>query len=122
MGNFSTTGQTQQSVPISVESTVSVKSLQNDSNNIQNIDTNNTKPKIYKLDELQKHIKQDDLWIALHGKVYNITDFLYEHPGGTIIWDGGGKDASKMFDDVGHSDEAKNMLHKFYIGDLDKSS
>jgi cytochrome b involved in lipid metabolism len=29
-----------------------------------------------------------------------------------------GKDASDDFDDEGHSDDAREMLAKFYIGDL----
>lgn len=28
------------------------------------------------LDELKKHRRRDDVWIAIHGKVYNVTDFL----------------------------------------------
>lgn len=27
-------------------------------------------------EELQEHRNRDDVWIAIHGKVYNVTDFL----------------------------------------------
>lgn len=30
-----------------------------------------------------------------------------------------GKDATEVFEDIGHSDEARELLEKFYIGDLD---
>lgn len=28
------------------------------------------------VEELKKHRRRDDVWISLHGKVYNVTDFL----------------------------------------------
>lgn len=30
-----------------------------------------------------------------------------------------GKDATESFEDIGHSDEARELLEQFYIGDLD---
>ncbi len=33
--------------------------------------------------ELQKHNSSSDCWIAVHSKIYNVTDFLNEHPGGS---------------------------------------
>ncbi|KAF3798535.1 Cytochrome b2 [Colletotrichum gloeosporioides] len=51
------------------------------------------------LAEVQKHQTVDDCWIALHGKVYDITAFLAEHPGGkAILLKNAGKDASYAFD------------------------
>lgn len=38
-----------------------------------------TVPKI----ELQAHNTEEDCWVAVYGKVYDFTDFLAEHPGGT---------------------------------------
>lgn len=32
--------------------------------------------------ELQKHDSRDDCWIAVHSKVWDLTDFIDEHPGG----------------------------------------
>ena len=31
-----------------------------------------------------------------------------------------GKDATEAFEDIGHSDEAREMLVKYYIGELDE--
>ncbi|GJR59803.1 cytochrome b5-like protein [Tanacetum coccineum] len=31
----------------------------------------------------------------------------------------GGKDATTDFEDVGHSDDARDMMHKYYIGESD---
>lgn len=32
--------------------------------------------------ELAKHNKPDDCWIALRGRVYNVTRYMDFHPGG----------------------------------------
>eukprot|EP00612_Vaucheria_litorea_P005618 CAMPEP_0171465830 /NCGR_PEP_ID=MMETSP0945-20130129/8800_1 /TAXON_ID=109269 /ORGANISM="Vaucheria litorea, Strain CCMP2940" /LENGTH=77 /DNA_ID=CAMNT_0011993613 /DNA_START=16 /DNA_END=249 /DNA_ORIENTATION=- len=54
-------------------------------------------------EELAKHNKADDCWIAVSGHVYNVTDFLGDHPGGKkAILLYAGKDATEEF----------NMLHK----------
>lgn len=36
-------------------------------------------------DELRSHINTDSIWVAVHGKVYDLTRFIYEHPGGEEI-------------------------------------
>lgn len=43
----------------------------------------------------------DDLWIVIHGKVYDLTKFLPEHPGGPrIILKYAGQDATDAFDPI----------------------
>jgi hypothetical protein len=37
--------------------------------------------KAYSLDELRNHSSETDCWLAIHGKVYDVTEFLDEHPG-----------------------------------------
>ena len=32
--------------------------------------------------DLRKHAKDDDCWIAVHSKIYDVTNFLDSHPGG----------------------------------------
>ncbi|OJJ06020.1 hypothetical protein ASPVEDRAFT_140035 [Aspergillus versicolor CBS 583.65] len=51
--------------------------------------------------ELQKHTTPDDCWIIVHSRIYDITAFLDEHPGGSaIILKYAGNDASKAYDEV----------------------
>ena len=74
---------------------------------------------IYDYEEVSKHRTHDDLWVVLNGKVYNISSYIDEHPGGEeVILDVAGEDATEAFDDLGHSDEAHEILQKLYIGNL----
>ncbi|KAL2808879.1 FMN-dependent dehydrogenase-domain-containing protein [Aspergillus granulosus] len=51
--------------------------------------------------ELQKHATPEDCWIVVHSKIYDVTAFLGEHPGGSaIILKYAGNDASKAYDEV----------------------
>ncbi|KAL4875206.1 FMN-dependent dehydrogenase-domain-containing protein [Aspergillus karnatakaensis] len=59
--------------------------------------------------ELQKHATPEDCWIVVHSRIYDVTAFLDEHPGGSaIILKYAGNDASKAYDDV----HAPSMIHK----------
>ena len=78
---------------------------------------------LYTYEEVAKHNKVDDAWVVIAGKVYNITNFLDEHPGGEeIIFENAGGDATENFLDIGHSDDATKILKAKYIGDIDPSS
>ena len=78
------------------------------------------KSREYTLEEVAKHNKKTDAWIAIDGIVANITDWIPLHPGGAVIMKGVGKDASKLFHDIGHDAMAKKMLRKYQIGVLKK--
>ena len=53
--------------------------------------------------ELAKHTSRGDIWIALHGNVYDVTKWLVDHPGGeTQLLENAGTDASEPFDAIGH--------------------
>lgn len=41
--------------------------------------------KTYKLDELKQHSTDKSCWLTINGKVYDVTPFLEEHPGGYDI-------------------------------------
>ncbi|KAH8399849.1 hypothetical protein KR215_003446 [Drosophila sulfurigaster] len=68
---------------------------------------------------VKEHSKPNDLWIVIDNKVYDVTKFRLEHPGGEdSLTSVAGTDATTDFNDVGHSAEARELLKKFYIGDL----
>lgn len=52
-------------------------------------------PAIDQLIPVAKHTSADDCWVVLYGNVYDVTEFLPNHPGGTkIILKLAGKDAT----------------------------
>lgn len=52
-------------------------------------------------------------------KVYNVTSFLDDHPGGPeIMVDVAGQDATDEFEDIGHSNDARSQLKKYEIGKI----
>jgi len=50
------------------------------------------------MSEVRKHNTKDSAWVVLHGKVYDLTAFLADHPGGEqVVLDWAGKDATKFW-------------------------
>ena len=47
--------------------------------------------------ELRGHSDRGDAWIAIRGKVYDITEYAKRHPGGSIILRSAGKDGTNQF-------------------------
>ena len=63
------------------------------------------------LEELQQHAAIDDMWMALHGVVYNFTSFATQHPGGSsILQTLAGTDATEAFATV-HSQQVLQQFH-----------
>ena len=79
--------------------------------------------KEFTYEEVKKHIRDDDCWIVIHEHVYNVTEFLEDHPGGPLVLKKkAGKDATKQFDEAGHSTAAKEMMADYLIGKLKPGS
>ncbi|XP_042003602.1 cytochrome b5-like [Salvia splendens] len=56
-------------------------------------------------------------------QVYDVTPFMDDHPGGDeVLLSATGKDATNDFEDIGHSDEAREMMDKYYIGEIDPAT
>ncbi|EGC30012.1 hypothetical protein DICPUDRAFT_58510 [Dictyostelium purpureum] len=72
--------------------------------------------------EVKKHNDKSDAWVSLDGQVYDITSFMFEHPGGSdILIEHLGEDISEVFIDGAiheHSEVAFNMLKSYHIGRL----
>ncbi|KAI0009236.1 putative cytochrome b5 [Xylariaceae sp. FL0662B] len=69
--------------------------------------------------DVAEHNTKKDLFLVIHDKVYDATKFVDEHPGGEeVILDVSGQDATEAFEDVGHSDEARETLDQLLVGSL----
>ncbi len=75
------------------------------SNKKSNVPTKNK----YSFSTVAEHNQIDNAWTVINNKVYHIPEswILHDHPGGQIIRNAIGKDATEMFNFVGHSAMAK---------------
>lgn len=73
----------------------------------------------YTIEDVNKHNSQGDLWVVYNGEVYDVSKFVDEHPGGEeVLADLGGQDITTEFDDIGHSDEAHEIMPRLKVGVL----
>lgn len=62
-------------------------------------------------DIVSQHNKKDDLWVVLNGQVYDLTDFLPNHPGGQkVLIRYAGKDATKIFVPIHPPDTVEKFI------------
>jgi len=81
---------------------------------------NTTSSVYYTLEEVMEHDNEDDCWIVINNKVYDVTSYLEFHPGGKgLVEKTAGKDATHQFYvESQHSDTAIDLLKKYEIGYL----
>ncbi|KAJ5995205.1 cytochrome b5 reductase [Penicillium waksmanii] len=73
----------------------------------------------YTANDVALHKAKNDIWVIIHGKVYNITNYVRDHPGGAdVLRDVAGTDATEAYEDVGHSEDADEILASYLIGTL----
>ncbi len=76
-------------------------------------------------EEIAKHHVQEDCWLTIQGNVYDVSGYIFQHPGGAgEIIPFCGSDATNAFATKGknpstpHSQIAVNLLAGYYIGTL----
>ncbi|OJJ03699.1 hypothetical protein ASPVEDRAFT_63324 [Aspergillus versicolor CBS 583.65] len=74
--------------------------------------------------EISNHNAPDDCWIVVDNQVWDVTDFLDKHPGGsTIILKYAGRDATKAYSEVHTPGLLKaELAPEQYKGRLDEST
>lgn len=75
-------------------------------------------------EEVAKHNRRESCWIIVHGKVYDVTEFLDEHPGGSkIILKYAGKDATEEYEPI-HPPDAitTNLPPEKHLGLVEPST
>lgn len=85
-----------------------------------------TRLRIFTADDVAAHASPKDCWIVRAGKVYDVTEFLADHPGGDdLILRYAGKDVGEAMADPiehEHSDAAYDMLSEYQIGKIGSSA
>ena len=78
--------------------------------------------KFYTQDEVLSHNTPNSCWVLYKGKVYDVTEFIQDHPGGDdLILDYAGKDVTDIMKDElehDHSEAAYEILEEYCIGTL----
>ena len=77
----------------------------------------------YTLQEVAQHAAPKDCWMVIHGKVYDFSAYIPQHPSAPeVMTRHCGKEATRAFDtkDRGrpHGDFAKGLLAKYEVGTL----
>ncbi|PFH54603.1 hypothetical protein AMATHDRAFT_52242 [Amanita thiersii Skay4041] len=75
------------------------------------------------LQQVAEHNKPTSCWVIIHNRVYDVTEFLSEHPGGAkIILKYAGNDATEPYDTFHAPDTLeKNLPPEKYLGPLNPS-
>jgi len=72
-------------------------------------------------EEISNHCSTYSCWVIIRDKVYDVTPFIREHPGGMdVLLENAGIDATASFEASGHSADARSLMRKYYIGDVDE--
>ncbi|KAJ9522261.1 hypothetical protein QJQ45_008090 [Haematococcus lacustris] len=80
--------------------------------------------KVYTREEVSQHNKRDDAWIIVKDKrsgdmkVYDVTEYVDEHPGGESILDHVGGEATDGFLGPQHPATVFVMVEEYLIGKL----
>lgn len=85
-------------------------------------ETKGPEPKTFGMQEVKGHKDSKSTWIVIYDRIYDVTKFLEEHPGGEeVLLEQAGGDATEAFEDVGHSTDARELMKDYQIGELPES-
>ncbi|XP_071723510.1 cytochrome B5-like protein [Rutidosis leptorrhynchoides] len=83
-------------------------------------DANSKTVNTYNRAEISLHNKRTDCWIIIKEKVYDVTPYVEEHPGGDAILAHAGDDSTEGFFGPQHATRVFDMIDIFYIGELEQ--
>lgn len=72
-------------------------------------------------DELSTHNSKEDCWVAMDGKVYDVTSWIPKHPGGSdVLVLAAGRDVTNLFESYHpfSGDTPATILNKYYVCDM----
>ncbi|CAI5997781.1 unnamed protein product [Closterium sp. NIES-65] len=83
-------------------------------------ESNGNAAKQFTMDEVSKHNRPGNAWVVVQNKVYDVSNFADQHPGGRVIYLMAGRNATDVFA-VFHKPSTSTFLSTLYIGDLKDS-
>ncbi|KAK9811695.1 hypothetical protein WJX72_008543 [[Myrmecia] bisecta] len=69
------------------------------------------------LSQVAEHNKPEDCWLVIKNKVYDVSGWASQHPGGRVIYTYAGKDATDVFACF-HAQTTWSQLRPFHVGDV----
>lgn len=72
----------------------------------------------YSREEVAAHGTPEDCWLIVDGKVYDVSRYVAEHPGGDAILKNAGKDSTKGFNGPQHPSRVFEQIEEYYVGDV----
>lgn len=85
-------------------------------------------PVMFTANEVAVHNRHDDAWIIVRDKdsgidkVYDVTRYVEDHPGGLALLNNAGADSTAGFYGPQHPSSALKKLESYYIGYLEKEA
>eukprot|EP00271_Cylindrocystis_brebissonii_P011554 TRINITY_DN29411_c0_g1_i1.p1 TRINITY_DN29411_c0_g1~~TRINITY_DN29411_c0_g1_i1.p1 ORF type:complete len:191 (+),score=45.34 TRINITY_DN29411_c0_g1_i1:104-676(+) len=76
------------------------------------------KKKGFTVEEVSRHSSRDDCWLIIKGKVYDVTSYVDEHPGGDSIAKNAGGEATEGFLGPQHPSRVFDIIEDYFVGDL----
>ncbi|XP_052166065.1 cytochrome B5-like protein [Oryza glaberrima] len=75
----------------------------------------------YTKEEISAHNTRTDCWVIIKDKVYDVTSYVEEHPGGDAILNNAGGDSTEGFFGPQHGFRVFEIIEDFCIGELNHS-
>ena len=97
------------------------------SNNSKKAAKAKLEPRGYSKAEVAKHATEGDLWLLIRPrgsdtlKVFDLSDYADQHPGGDAIYRNAGGDATEGFHGPQHPPTVHDLIDEYYIGWLEES-
>ncbi|CAI0543566.1 unnamed protein product [Linum tenue] len=75
---------------------------------------------VYSKAEIALHDKRTDCWIIVKNRIFDVTSYVEEHPGGDAILTNAGSDSTEGFYGPQHPGGAFQLIEDYCIGELEK--
>ncbi|CAM6105727.1 unnamed protein product [Calypogeia fissa] len=70
------------------------------------------------VEEVAQHNAETDCWLIVKNKVYDVSSYVNDHPGGEAILNNAGGENTKGFYGPQHPRWAYERIEEYYIGDI----